>query len=228
MATSSFLLEARRLLRMAKRVALGLREDPVEVFRKTRSRIAGSKSRPPDAFDENHQVDTAGEIDLFRLDITSQNESVGVRYQPSPANACHELLASLPIRYEDFTFIDLGAGKGRVLLVASRFAFKRQIGVEFAADLVKTARQNIERFGCRAEVVHADASDYRFPSDNLVVYLYNPFGPEVLRPVLSSLQAISASYDVYLVYLNPRNKSYVDEFAREISDHHGAKVYKFP
>ncbi len=133
----------------------------------------------------------------------------------------------MPIRYEDFTFIDLGAGKGRVLLVASRFPFKRLIGVEFARELVETARRNIERFGCRAEVVHADAADYRFPSENLVVYLYNPFGPEVLRPVLSYLREISTGREVYLVYLNPKNSSCVEEFAREIYKLAGAKVYHF-
>jgi predicted RNA methylase len=185
------------------------------------------RSRLADPFDEQYRVETAGEISLFQLDIASRHESAATNYQPSPWEVCGELLASLPIYYEDFTFIDLGAGKGRVLLVGSRFPFKRIIGVEFARELVQTARRNIESFGCRAEVVHGDAADYRFPFDNLVVYMYNPFGPEVLRPVLGSLREISAGREVYLLYLNPKNGSYVEEFAHEIYELAGAKVYHF-
>ena len=51
-------------------------------------------------------------------------------------------------------------------MLASRFLFKRLIGVEFALALVETARRNFKRFGCTAEVVHADAA-YRFPHDDL-------------------------------------------------------------
>jgi hypothetical protein len=31
-------------------------------------------------------------------------------------------------------------------------------------------------------------AEYEFPNDNLVVYLFNPFGPGVLRPMLQNLQ----------------------------------------
>jgi predicted RNA methylase len=197
----------------------------IATARKVRDRL--SKSRRADAFDEQYRVETAREVSLFRLDIASRHESVGTRYQPSPREVCDQLLASLPIRYEDFTFVDLGAGKGRVLLVGSRFPFRRLIGVEFAMELVETARENIERFHSRAEMVHADAADYRFPSDNLVVYLYNPFGPEVLRPVLRSLREISRRHEVYVLYLNPKNASYVEEFANQIYELPDAKVYRF-
>lgn len=92
---------------------------------------------------------------------------------------------------------------------------------------METARQNIERFHSRAEIVHADAADYRFPLDNLVVYLYNPFGPDVLRPVLHSLREISRRREVYVLYLNPKNASYVEEFANQIYELPDAKVYRF-
>jgi predicted RNA methylase len=216
-----------RLLRAARKVSQIVQSEGVSaVVCKIRARI-NSRSRPVDSFDQQFQLDTAGEISLFQLDISSPNEVVGIRYQPSPVEACQELFASLPIRHQDFTLIDLGAGKGRVLLVASGFAFKRVIGVEFARELVETARRNIERFGCRAEVVHADAAEYKFPVDNLVVYLYHPFGSEVLRSVLGSLREISAQHDVYLIYLNAKNSSCVEEFAHEIQALRGAKVYRF-
>ena len=206
---------SRRLARVARSEGVGAAVRRVRDY-KHRSQLA-------DPFDLQYVVDTARQI--FQLDITSRHESVGSGYQPSLVGVCDELLSSSPIRYEDFVFVDLGAGKGRVLMLASRF--KRLIGVEFAFALVETARQNFKRFGCIAEVVHADAADYRFPDDNLVVYLYNPFGSEVLRPVLSSLRKIAAEREVFLLYLNPKNDSCVQEFAHEIYQRAGAKAYHF-
>jgi hypothetical protein len=111
-----------RLLRAFRRIAQIARSEGLgATIRKARDRI--SRSRLADPFDQKYQVDTAGEVSLFQLDIASPNESAGVRYQPSPVETCDELFASLPIRHEDFTFIDIGAGKGRVLLFASRFPF---------------------------------------------------------------------------------------------------------
>ena len=213
-------------MRASRRLARVARSEGVAAAVR-RVRDYQHRSQLADPFDLQYVVDTARQISLFQLDITSRHESVGSGYQPSPVGVCDELLSSLPIRYEDFVFVDLGAGKGRVLMLASRFPFKRLIGVEFALALVETARQNFKRFGCIAEVVHADAADYRFPHDNLVVYLYNPFGSEVLRPVLSSLRQIGAEREVFLLYLNPKNDSCVQEFAHEIYQRAGAKVYHF-
>jgi len=195
------------------------------ILRRVRARI--SKSRVPDAFDLEHRVETAKEVSLFQLDVSSPHESAGFGYQPSPVEVCNELFSSLPIRHQDFTFIDVGAGKGRVLLVASGFPFKRLIGVEFARELVDLALENMERAGCRAEVVHVDAAEYSFPLDNLIIYLYNPFGAEILRRVLASLQRIGEHREVYLLYLNPKNDSCVREFAHEMYQRAGAKVYHF-
>ena len=49
-----------------------------------------------------------------------------------PAAELVEILADLGIYYPDCVFLDLGAGKGRALLLASQFPFKRIVGVEFS------------------------------------------------------------------------------------------------
>ncbi len=40
------------------------------------------------------------------------------------------MMAALPIEFNQFTFIDLGSGKGRTLLMASDFPFRKILGVE--------------------------------------------------------------------------------------------------
>jgi len=49
-------------------------------------------------------------------------------------------------RLRDFTFVDLGSGKGRVLLMASHYPFKRIIGVEFIPELHQVAQENIRKY----------------------------------------------------------------------------------
>ena len=108
----------------------------------------------------------------------------------------------------DFTFIDLGSGKGRVLLMASEHPFKRIIGVEFMPELHLAAQQNIPRYAserqqCRQiESICMDARDFEFPDGPLVVYLFNPFSESTFARVLEHLrQSVQqAPRPVYIAY----------------------------
>jgi SAM-dependent methyltransferase len=115
------------------------------------------------------------------------------------ANA-HVALRDLPIGdahgtdYSQYTFVDMGSGKGRMLFVAAEYPFRKVIGVEFSNDLHEEALANIKRYRYRGqrcvdiESVHADAAEFEFPNENLVVYMFNPFGPEVMKRMLANLE----------------------------------------
>jgi SAM-dependent methyltransferase len=96
--------------------------------------------------------------------------------------------------YSRYTFIDMGSGKGRVLFVAAEYPFRKVIGVEFSNALHDEALANLKRYKYRGrrcadiEPVHVDARDFEFPDDNLVIYLFNPFGPEVMGYMLANLE----------------------------------------
>jgi SAM-dependent methyltransferase len=115
------------------------------------------------------------------------------------------------IRPEELVFVDLGSGKGRPVLVASEFPFRRVIGVEFAKQLHDIATRNGRRYvsstqRCRDVLfVHGDAIDYRFDEVPTVVFMFNPFRPAVLAPVLRNLQKSieSSPRDVILLYASP-------------------------
>jgi hypothetical protein len=110
--------------------------------------------------------------------------------------------------FNDFTFIDLGAGKGRALLMASDYPFARVVGVEFMPDLCRAAQENIaaytgERRKCKQmEMVCQDACDFQFPAGPLVVYLFNPFSEPVFVKVLDNLrQSVEqAPREIYVAY----------------------------
>ena len=121
------------------------------------------------------------------LRIESPNRDLGVRYQPSDPDGFRSLVEALPVDLKDYVFMDLGSGKGRVLLLASEYPFRRVVGVEFAQELNEIAERNVALYdGARrrcgdVRTVTADAADYLLPEEPVVLYLYNPFAPEVLR-----------------------------------------------
>jgi transaldolase len=78
------------------------------------------------------------------------------------------------------------SGKGRMLLLAAEYPFRKIQGLEIALQLHHQAEQNISRYRharqrCTVlESINVDALEYVFPEGNLVLYLFNPFLPEVL------------------------------------------------
>ena len=107
---------------------------------------------------------------------------------------------------KDFTFIDLGSGKGRVLLMAADYPFKRIIGVEFMPELHRAAQENIAGYSSDRqrliESVCMDARDFEFPPEPLVAYLFNPFSESTFVAVLKNVrQSVEQSpRPVYIAY----------------------------
>jgi SAM-dependent methyltransferase len=156
-----------------------------------------------DEFDSKNGTDTGNARPLWSLKIASTNARFGRKYQATGEAELLEALDFLGIEPSSFTFVDLGCGKGRTLLVASRLGFKRVIGVEFANELVLVARENIRKQGINvATVVEGDAADFSFPDGNLVLYLYNPFSQEVMRKVVSNLKD-RHSGQLFVIYKVP-------------------------
>jgi hypothetical protein len=114
-----------------------------------------------------------------------------------PIRTCNARAAirDLPIEhFPEYTFIDMGSGKGKMLFVAAEYPFRRVIGVEYSRKLHEQAVVNCSRYRhpmqkCPViEPIFGNAAEYRFPDDQLVVYLFNPFGPEVLGRMLRNLE----------------------------------------
>jgi hypothetical protein len=158
-----------------------------EVARLLRPRRGGDAARKrSQEFDRRNGSDTAGIVRLGALRIESPNRDAGVRYQPSDPDDFRSLVEGLPVDCNDYVFVDLGSGKGRVLMLASGFPFRRVLGVEFAEELNTIAERNLAlHVGARrcndVRTITADAAEYALPEEPLVLYLYNPFAPEVLR-----------------------------------------------
>jgi hypothetical protein len=118
----------------------------------------------------------------------------GHEYFASDPWLFEQIMQALPIQFENFTFIDLGSGKGRSLMLASDYAFQRILGVEYLPELHRVAELNIGRYSSetqkcrRIESVCQDARDFEFPDEPTVLYLFNPFPEPVFALVLGKVK----------------------------------------
>ena len=170
-------------------------------------------------FDWQHGVRTCGNSNLTELTITGSNTAHAVHYHPSHPKFLFEVFSALDIDFNSHTFVDFGSGKGRVLLVASEFPFAEIIGVEFASELHEIACGNIQNYRSKTQQckniksLNLDAAEFEMPSTPLVLYLFNPFGPGVLTPVLQNLQrSIDVNpREVTLIYMSPFHGALIEQ-----------------
>jgi SAM-dependent methyltransferase len=177
-----------------------------------------SGRRAGQRFDAEHGVTTEALVFLGELDPDAIGPSLefATHYEPTPVAQAEALLDASPLAPEDATFVDLGAGMGRVVLLAARRAFRAVIGVEISPALVEIARENLAsvqdplRVARDVKIVGADAAAYAFPRGDLVVFMYNPFHGSVLAAVLANLRAAAESREIVLLYHTPVERDAID------------------
>lgn len=151
------------------------------------------------SFDEIHKIETDGYIS--REDLSLPPDSI--HYAPIKPRQFFSIVSKLKIDPRTFTFIDIGCGKGRPLLLAQSMGFAKIIGVELSAKLADIARKNTERFG--AQIITANAADFHFPAEQSVVFLFNPFWSPTIDEFADHLSRSLAVHPrkLYVVYVNP-------------------------
>ena len=167
----------------------------------------------------------------FRVNTTSgavgwRDRLLGVfhsPYQPTERELFHEMVSAVAqhanIDFTEFTFIDLGSGKGRTLLMASDYPFSRIVGVELLPSLNEIAQRNVAQYHselqkCFAiESTCADATTFDLPMAPLVIYLFNPFPEAGLRRALAKLKNSRQikPRPIYVLYHNPLMESLLNQ-----------------
>ena len=182
----------------------------------------------------------------FRVNTTSgavgwRDRLLGVfhsAYQPTEGELFHEMMGVLEretnLNFSDFTFIDLGSGKGRTLLMASNYPFLRIVGVELLPSLDEIARENLAHYQSETQrcfaikSVCADATTIEVPASPLVIYLFNPFPEPALRRALANLkQSLRVCpRSTYVIYHNPQLESVLTEAGlRRIAGTHQYTIF---
>ena len=129
------------------------------LMRELRDWWTGIRDPESRAFDQEYGVETVW-FDLFN-------------YEPSLPSVVRASLDALDIPFSDYTFVDLGSGKGRALFLAAERPFARVVGIEHRSALHRQAHHNLARLEGRVnapiELILGDAATVPLP-DGCLLY----------------------------------------------------------
>lgn len=177
------------------------------------------KAVADNAFDEANGTLTGGVEEIFDLRIVGGNARHGLSHIATDPAAFLGLIGKLDIDFASHTFIDLGSGRGRALLLATSLPFRRIIGVEFASEFHESAKHNLVAFAAnggdisRISLIMDDAAAYSFPNEPLVIYMFNPFSSRIVRQVAENALASwrGMRRPIKIFYMNPLHLHEVTE-----------------
>ncbi len=167
-------------------------------------------------FDLKYGTDTMRRVEVDSLDTDSGNKARATPYQATKMRPLLKLFRKLALP-KDGVFVDIGCGKGRVLLIAAQLGFRKVVGIEFSSRLCEHARENAELFlkkypsSSAIEVIETDVTRYEFKEDENIFFLYNPFDSIVLGQVLDKIgkSVLKAPRDIWMIYNNPAHHDIV-------------------
>ena len=161
-------------------------------------------------WDWRHNVETCGDVSTEAMSISREQRRFVRAYASINPRLLMEMLTMLPIEHRRYRFVDLGSGKGRVLIAALGFPYAEIEGTEIDPALNDIANANFERYrGPRAcATAHSlciDIRHYEFRPVPTVYFLYSPFLgtliQETLQRLINSLR--NEPRDTFLVFHNP-------------------------
>lgn len=169
------------------------------------------------AFDFKYKTNTLSWQELSSISVVGKNKSHGVQYQPTQARTLRKVFKSINLPRSG-AFLDLGCGKGKVLILAAEFGYTQIIGVEFSETLCQIARLNLLRYSklypgpTEFQVIHADAAEYAIPDDASTVFMFNPFDSVVMAKVVMNIEKSlrRRARKLHIVYRHPLHRELFD------------------
>lgn len=111
------------------------------------------------------------------------------------------------------SIVDIGSGKGRILVVAAHYGFTNITGIDFAEELCASAKKNVNKIKSQFpntifEIHCQDALGYPIKADDNVFFLFNPFNKEIMEKFAENIENSVRQYPrtIYFMYANPQEK----------------------
>jgi SAM-dependent methyltransferase len=159
-------------------------------------------------------IETAAQIQQSALGWGPER---GLWYEASPWRTLSSVLPRSSVGPTD-VFVDFGCGKGRVLLQAARYPFRKVIGVELSPEVADVGRRNVARvrryLACKdVEVVTDDVAEFPIPDDLTVAFCFNPATGAIFKRLLANLgQSLERHPRPFqLIYHNPAMEGALEE-----------------
>jgi SAM-dependent methyltransferase len=166
------------------------------------------KEQPPQhPFDLAHGVETGGLIPAGELITGHPNDEHVTAYYGVAPSILRTLVTlwretAPPHPIDRYTFIDIGAGKGRAILVASELPFRQVIGNELNPAMADIAQRNLDHWidthahsydptappHAPIRLVEQDVLDFDFPKSPCLCFLFHPFEAPLMKKFLRRLE----------------------------------------
>jgi predicted RNA methylase len=185
-------------------------------------------------FDVAHGVRTSGLVAGRHLKSGHRHDRHATAYYGVAPSVFHALMArwrrTSPVAaVRDTAFVDIGAGMGRAVLLASELGFRSVLGVELNPTLLRIARSNLTvwrkagNVSSPARMVCRDAADFAFPAGPCVAFLFNPFGSAVMRRMLRQVasQFAGRPRELDILYVNNEQESVLESHTGFVRLFHG-------
>ncbi|WP_263367249.1 class I SAM-dependent methyltransferase [Edaphobacter bradus] len=211
-----------------QKAQLAPQKDPPPVAKRPRDLLRAT-TKPIHPFDQIHGTDTSGLVpaaDLFTGHPNDDHVTAYYGVAPSILRALVEQWRETPPPHPPatYTFLDLGAGKGRAVLLASEFRFREVVGVELNASMAAIAQHNVDLWThahatdstaqriSPIRVVHEDALNFELPATPTVVFLFHPFEDPVVAALLRRIESAFARRpgDLDILYVNAEHVATLD------------------
>ncbi len=204
-------------MRLYRRLLHALDNYGVRALRPPAPPASGSAYTPnaPHPFDLAHGVDTSGYIPGGSLETGCPADLYNTAYYAISPSTLIQALKACPVAPSEYTFLDLGCGKGRALLVAAEFGFAQSLGVEISPELATIAKANTASEPS-IQVLVQNATSVRYPAGPRLIFLYHPFlGPVLRRTISNLLQQTAGGFpSTYLLFANPSYDRLLARFPR--------------
>ncbi len=177
--------------------------------------------QPIHPFDLAHGVDTSGLVPAKQLVTGHPNDEHVTAYYGVAPSILRALVAEWratppPEPIGSYTFVDVGAGKGRAMLVASELPFRHVIGIELNPAMAAIAQCNLDLWlGAHltdptapplapTDLLEQDALAFELPRTPTLLFLFHPFEAPVLRSLLRRIETQFADRpgELDLLYVN--------------------------
>lgn len=166
-------------------------------------------------------------VPLKYLTIKGADISMSSPYEAVNYYMLEKLLSTFRKLSPETSIIDLGCGKGRVMVVAAHYGFKRLIGIDFAKELCEEAGLNMERTkgvfnDIEWKITYGNVLDYPIQANDAVFFMFNPFAEETVKKFLDKLE-ISRNQNprkIWFLYASPVHANALQERGYEMVYHY--------
>jgi hypothetical protein len=152
-------------------------------------------------------------VELKSLTITNGDKKKASRYEAVSFYMLEKLLHAFQKVSGLTSIVDLGSGKGRVLMVASHFGFTDITGIDFAEELCLQANMNMKKKekefpNISWRVINENVENYDIGSRDSVFFMFNPFTEVILKRFLEKLDHSCHEFprSVYFLYASPQHQ----------------------